>query len=65
MDLLRRVFTEHGIDLDAADSVLYCNSGVSATYGLLAMEVAGAKNLRIYDGSWKEWGGDESTPKAR
>ena len=64
-DELRRVFSDRSIDLDAADSVLYCNSGVSATYGMLAMEVAGAKNLRIYDGSWKEWGGDESTPKAR
>ncbi|MCY4146261.1 MAG: sulfurtransferase [Chloroflexi bacterium] len=64
-DELRRIFTAHGIDLDAADTVLYCNSGVSATYGMLAMEVAGAQNLRIYDGSWKEWGGDETTPKAR
>lgn len=64
-DELRRVFSERGIDLDAADNVLYCNSGVSATYGMLAMEVAGAKNLRIYDGSWKEWGSDATTPKAR
>lgn len=64
-DELRRVFSEHGIDLGAADTVLYCNSGVSATYGMLAMEVVGAKNLRIYDGSWKEWGSAETTPKAR
>lgn len=64
-DELRRIFADHRIDLDAADSVLYCNSGVSATYGMLAMEVAGAQNLRIYDGSWKEWGSDESKPKAR
>lgn len=64
-DELHGVFTEHGIDLGAADTVLYCNSGVSATYGMLAMEVVGAKNLSIYDGSWKEWGGDETTPKAR
>ncbi len=64
-DELRRVFAERQIDLDAADIVLYCNSGVSATYGMLAMEVLGAKNLRIYDGSWKDWGSQESTPKAR
>ena len=55
-DELRRIFADHSIDLEAADSVLYCNSGVSATYGMLALEVAGAKDLRIYDGSWKEWG---------
>ncbi len=61
---LRQIFTEQGISLDAPATVLYCNSGVSATYGKLAMEVAGATNLRIYDGSWKEWGNDETSPKA-
>ena len=61
---LRSLFDGIGIDLDAQHTVLYCNSGVSATFGMLAMEVAGAKNLRIYDGSWKEWGNDASTPKA-
>ena len=57
-------FERSGTDLEAADTVLYCNSGVSATYGMLALEVAGAGNLRIYDGSWKEWGSDATTPKA-
>ena len=61
---LRAIFQQHGIALDAPDTVLYCNSGVSATYGMLAMEVAGAANLRVYDGSWKDWGNDETTPKA-
>ncbi len=62
-DNLRALFQDAGIDLNAPDTVLYCNSGVSATYGMLAMQVAGARNLRLYDGSWKEWGNDESTPK--
>ena len=63
-DELVTILRDAGIDLEAPDTVLYCNSGVSATYGMLAMEVAGATNLRIYDGSWKEWGNDDSTPKA-
>ncbi len=60
---LREIFSQLGVALDADDTVLYCNSGVSATYGMLAMEIAGAGHLRIYDGSWKEWGNDASTPK--
>ena len=61
---LRQQLDELGIDLLAKDTVLYCNSGVSATVGMLAMEIAGAENLRLYDGSWTDWGNNPSTPKA-
>ena len=59
---LKAQFDALGIALDAPDTVLYCNSGVSACYGMLALEVAGGSGMRIYDGSWKEWGADESKP---
>ncbi len=62
---LKKNFAELGLRMDAEDTVLYCNSGVSACYGMLAMEMGGAQNLRIYDGSWKEWGNDKSKPIAR
>lgn len=55
-------FSDLGISLDAPDTVIYCNSGVSASYGMLAMQVAGATNVRVYDGSWKEWGNDATKP---
>lgn len=60
---LQAQFAALGINLDAEDTVIYCNSGVSASFALLALEVAGASNLRVYDGSWKEWGNDPATPK--
>ena len=62
-EALRECFAEHGVALDADDTVIYCNSGISASFGMLALEVAGAKNLRLYDGSWKEWGNDPNRPK--
>ncbi|MYD10970.1 MAG: sulfurtransferase [Chloroflexi bacterium] len=61
---VRAELAKLGIDLQAKDTVLYCNSGVSATVGMLAMEIAGADNLRLYDGSWTDWGNNPSTPKA-
>lgn len=60
-DALKAKFESMGIALDA-ETIIYCNSGVSASYGMLAMRMAGAKNVRVYDGSWKEWGNDESKP---
>jgi thiosulfate/3-mercaptopyruvate sulfurtransferase len=49
---LRRRFSDFGA-LDGA--VLYCGSGVNACHNLLAMEVAGLRNGRLYAGSWSDW----------
>jgi thiosulfate/3-mercaptopyruvate sulfurtransferase len=43
--------------------VLYCGGGVSASLGFAALERAGYKNLRVYDGSWSEWSADPATAK--
>jgi thiosulfate/3-mercaptopyruvate sulfurtransferase len=51
-DELRRRFE----DLGAQDgAVFYCGSGVNATHDMLAMEVAGLPNARLYAGSWSDW----------
>ena len=49
---LRERFAELGA---ARGAVVYCGSGVSACHHLLAMEVAGLSNGRLYAGSWSDW----------
>ncbi len=36
-------------------AVVYCGSGVNACHDLLAIELAGLKNARLYAGSWSDW----------
>ncbi len=48
----------------AADEVgVYCGSGVTATFGVLALEVLGVP-AALYAGSWSEWVSDDSRPVA-
>jgi thiosulfate/3-mercaptopyruvate sulfurtransferase len=61
-DELRKMFSSAGIIQGESPTALYCNSGVSASYGLLALSVAGIDNGCVYDSSWKEWGNDEEKP---
>ena len=49
---LREHFAGLGVEEGA---VVYCGSGVNATHHLLAMEVAGLPNGRLYAGSWSDW----------
>ncbi len=63
-DLLRKHFAAAGISDRSSDVVFYCNGGVSASYGLLALRAAGLNGGSVYDGSWKDWGSDESKPIA-
>lgn len=64
-DQLRTQFGLIGITSDTPEVIVYCNGGVSASYGLLALQVAGFNNGAVYDGSWKDWGNDESKPLER
>ncbi len=62
-DALRRHFAAAGISDHSSDVVVYCNGGVSASFGLLALRAAGLDGS-VYDGSWKDWGSDENKPVA-
>lgn len=59
---LRALFAQQGIGDDGEELVTYCNAGVSASYGMLALRVAGFDNVAMYDGSWKDWGNDDDKP---
>lgn len=63
-DLLKAKFAESGVTPATDEVIVYCNAGVSASYGLLALRVAGIETGAVYDGSWKDWGNDESKPIA-
>jgi thiosulfate/3-mercaptopyruvate sulfurtransferase len=59
---LRGKFAEAGMADPTAEVVTYCNAGVSASFDLLALRIAGFTHVANYDGSWKEWGNDDSKP---
>ena len=44
--------------------VVYCGSSLTATHDLLALELAGIDNARLYEGSWSDWSADPDRPIA-
>jgi thiosulfate/3-mercaptopyruvate sulfurtransferase len=62
-DELRRLFADAGID-PASQFTASCGSGVTANSLIFAAHLLGNDDVRLYDGSWSEWGADPTTPKA-
>jgi thiosulfate/3-mercaptopyruvate sulfurtransferase len=62
-DALRAAFDQAGVDLDRP-MVTTCGSGVTAAILLFGAHLLGKDDVRLYDGSWTEWGADPQTPKA-
>jgi thiosulfate/3-mercaptopyruvate sulfurtransferase len=52
---LRDIFAAKGVDLKQPITTT-CGSGVTAAVIALGLEVAGAKQVSLYDGSWAEYG---------
>jgi len=60
---LRAAFDAAGVDL-AKPLVTTCGSGVTACVILFGAHLLGKEDVKLYDGSWSEWGADPDTPKA-
>lgn len=62
-EALKAEFDAAGVDL-AKPMVTTCGSGVTAASILFGAHLLGKDDVRLYDGSWSEWGADPQTPKA-
>jgi thiosulfate/3-mercaptopyruvate sulfurtransferase len=51
-------------DIKTEGIISMCGSGITACHNILAMEIAGIKNVRLYVGSWSEWITDKNRPIA-
>ena len=58
------MFGAAGVDL-SKPMVTSCGSGVTAAVILFGAHLLGKNDVRLYDGSWSEWGSDPETPKVR
>jgi len=59
---LRHQFLDLLDGVPPENSIVYCGSGVTSCFHLLAMEYAGLKPGLLYAGSWSEWIRDPSRP---
>ena len=59
---LRRLFHDHGVDPERG-IVTYCTIGARASEAAMVLRyLLGYPDVRVYDGSWAQWGTQAQTP---
>ena len=59
---INQIFIDIGITNKDAELVMTCGSGVTACGLAIAAYSLGFKHVKVYDGSWSEWGANPKTP---
>lgn len=60
-DELKEIFACQGVDLHQP-IIASCGSGVTAAVVILALATLGVNDVKLYDGSWSEWGARDDLP---
>jgi thiosulfate/3-mercaptopyruvate sulfurtransferase len=63
-DELRALFSAQGVTPDKP-VITYCSTGVRGAVDYFALRLAGFPDVRVYTGSWAEWGNDPAAPLAK
>ena len=58
---LRQLYEASGVTKDK-EIIVYCQSGMRASHTYFTLRLLGYPRVRVYDGSWQEWGNDPTVP---
>jgi thiosulfate/3-mercaptopyruvate sulfurtransferase len=61
---LKQMYEDAGVTPDR-EVITYCQGGYRAAHSYLALRLLGYPRVRMYVGSWKEWGDREDLPVER